>query len=236
LVTEIPEHLLRRSKERRAALSGEGGAEATEQAAATVAETPRASPPVPAGSATPETQAGAGGGGPATGVPAVAATPAPAPRIGPTRPGVPIWIMPVLVALPLWGIIYLGAFGSRAKANSSDPVTVGGSLFLANCSSCHGAGGDGGVGPALSGGEVLRVWPKVADHVKWVQTGGAPYVGKTIGVNQKIPVPANNVMPAFSQANGGTLTDAQIAQVVCYERVAFGGEKESVANCPGFTG
>jgi mono/diheme cytochrome c family protein len=230
LVTEIPEHLLRRSKERRAALSGEGAPEATAEAAATVAA---ASPPVPASSAsaTPATEASRGGSGGAVTGARAATEPAPRPRIGPTRAGIPIWIMPVLVALPLWGIIYLGAFGNRAKANANDPVTLGGHTYLTSCSSCHGASGEGGVGPQLNGGEVIKVWPKVSDHIKWVQTGGAPYVGGTIGATH-IPVPPSNVMPSFQN----TLSPDQIAQVVCYERVAFGGEKESTANCPGFAG
>lgn len=232
-MTEIPEHLLRRSKERRAALSGEGGgegaAEATAEATAAVAETPRAAPPVPVEGA-PQTQA-SGGGGAVTGVPRVAApVPAPAPRLGPTRPGIPLFAVALLVALPLWGIIYLGAFGSRSKS-TGDPVNVGGTIFLANCSTCHGANGEGGVGPKLSGGEVLKVWPKVADHIAWVKSGGAPYVGKTIGATH-VPVPPNNVMPGF----GASLTPDQINDVVCYERVAFGNEKETTANCPGFTG
>jgi mono/diheme cytochrome c family protein len=230
LVTEIPEHLLRRSKERRAALSGEESeGAATTEAAAVVSET-RAAPPVPAGGA-PATQAGGGGAAtPTTGVPLATEPPA-APRIRRTRPGIPIWIMPVLIGLPLWGIIYLGAFGNRAKANANDPVAIGGTLFSANCATCHGANGEGGVGPQLNSGQVLRVWPKVADHVNWVKTGGAPYVGKTIGATN-IPVPANSVMPGFASS----LSDLQIRQVVCYERVTFGGEKESAQNCPGFTG
>ncbi|MHB8465587.1 MAG: LCP family protein, partial [Acidimicrobiales bacterium] len=65
-MTEIPEHLLRRSKERRAALSGEGAPEATAEAAATVAEAPRAAPPVPVGAA-PDTQASGGGSRAGTG-------------------------------------------------------------------------------------------------------------------------------------------------------------------------
>jgi mono/diheme cytochrome c family protein len=228
-VTEIPEHLLRRSKERRAALEGDATAEATGVTSAT-----SGTAPVPAGpaAAAPATQAGGAGGlTPTTGRPVVDRQPD-KPRVGPTRAGVPLWIMPVLIALPLWGIVYLGAFGSRAKANANDPVTLGAAVFAANCSTCHGASGEGGgTGPRLNGGEVLRVWPNLKDHIAWVHTGGAPFVGKTIGATH-IPVPANNVMPAFA----GTLSDDQIAQVVCYERVSFGGEAESATNCPGFTG
>ena len=228
-MTEIPEHLLRRSRERRAALGGEGGSEAsTAEAAAVTAETPRAAAPV---LAPPPTQTGgAGGAVPTRSVPAAAPEPE-LPRMGATRTKIPVWVMPVLAALPLWGIIYLGAFGPRQKASANDPVVLGGGIYAANCSSCHGSNGEGGVGPKLSGGEVVKTWPKTADHVSWVQTGGTPYVGKTYGATNH-PVPANNIMPAFK----GTLTDDQIAQVVCYERVSMGNEAESAANCPGSGG
>ena len=230
-MTEIPEHLLRRSKERRAALSGEGGEQAaTAEAAEVTAESPRATAPVVASTAPPVQAGGGGAVGPTAGAPAAILEPE-APRLGPTRTKIPVWVMPLLAALPLWGIIYLGAFGPRQKASASDPVVLGGQVFAANCSSCHGANGEGGVGPKLSGGEVIKTWPKVADHVAWVHTGGTPFVGKTYGATNH-PVPANNVMPAF----GGTLTDTQIAQVVCYERVSMGNETESAANCPGFGG
>jgi mono/diheme cytochrome c family protein len=222
-VTEIPEHLLRRSKERRAALSGEEG---TAEAAAVTSAPAAATAPVPA--------TGTGGGGAlasTTGTPIAAPEPE-KPRIGPTRAKVPLWVMPLLIALPLWGVVYLGAFGSRVKANANDPVALGGTLFSSNCSSCHGANGEGGIGPQLNNGEVLKVWPNIQDHINWVHTGGGPFVGKSIGSLIKITVPANNVMPGFAS----TLSDAQIAQIVCYERVQFGGEAESIKNCPGFTG
>jgi len=231
-VTEIPEHLLRRSRERRAALSGgdgEGGATAetatptaTAQAAATAADAPRAASPVPveAGRA-PAVRAGGGGGtGTLTDAAPMADEPDAKPRLGPTRARVPMWVMPVLAALPLWGVVYLGAFGSRQKVAANDPVTLGGAIFAANCSSCHGANGQGGVGPQLSNGMVLKTWPNVADHINWVHTGGAPFVGKTYGATNHA-VPASNVMPAFGTDKGGALTDEQIRDVVAYERVGL---------------
>jgi mono/diheme cytochrome c family protein len=227
-VTEIPEHLLARSRERRAALSGTEttGGEATAEAAAVTAETPKASAPVPA---TPQTVAGGGGSRGVDGPPRIADAPLPemAPRPGPTRVKMPIWIIPVVAALPLWAILYIGAFGPRVKASANDPVVLGAALYVNNCATCHGSNGEGGVGPQLNGGEVLKVWPNLADHLKWVHTGGAPYIGGTIGATH-ITVPANNVMPAFA----GSLTDEQIADVVCYERVTFGGGPETSANCP----
>jgi len=222
-VTEIPEHLLRRSKERRAALGGEGSA--TEEAAAVTAEAPRASAPVRA-SAPPQAQAG--GGAPPARTPTVPAAPpaAPAPRYGATRVKTPMWIMPVLVLLPLWGVVYLGAFGSRAKAASNSPVVVGAGIYTsAGCAGCHGSNGEGGVGPQLNNGAVLKQWPKLQDHIDWVHTGGATHIGQTIG---GVVVTAGNAMPGFA----GAISDAAIADVVCYERVTFGGGAADSTNCP----
>ncbi len=135
-----------------------------------------------------------------------------------------MWIIPVLVALPLWGFVYMGAFGNRAKA-ANTPLSVGGSLFTANCSVCHGANGEGGVGPQLSGGAVIRQWPKTQDHIDWVKSGGATHIGQTIG---GVVVTPGNAMPAF----GTSLTAAQIADVVCFERVTFGNVPNNTQNCP----
>jgi len=232
-VSEIPEHLLRRSRERRAALEGGGGEQTETAKAATVAaDVPGSSAPVVASAPAPVAQAAGGGGGAPAGRTPAPAGPAAAPGFRPTRTKLPFWIMPVLVALPLWGFVYMGAFGNRTK-NANDPATLGGAVFAANCAACHGAGGGGGVGPQLSGGQVIKTWPKVADHISWVHTGGAPYIGKTYGA-QGHTVPASNVMPAFGLDKGGSLTNVQIEQVVCYERTAFGGEPESLAvggNC-----
>jgi mono/diheme cytochrome c family protein len=126
--------------------------------------------------------------------------------------------MPVLVALPVWAFIYLGAFGSRTNAAANDPVARGNIVFhTAGCSGCHGANGEGGVGPALAGGDAVRTFPNIADHISWVHTGGAPFIGKTYGA-QGHTVSPNNVMPAFGQDHGGPLTDQQIQDVVAYER------------------
>jgi len=233
-VTEIPEHLLRRSKERRAALGGEADAPAeastttaapgaTEEAQAAVTGTPRAAAPVRA-TAPPQTQAG---GASPPGRPAIPEAPAaPEPRYRPTRTKTPGWAIVLLLLLPLWAIVYLGAFGSRAKAAANTPTAVGGTLYNSSgCAGCHGAQGQGGVGPQLSGGAVLKQWPRLQDHINWVKTGGATHIGETIG---GVVVTAANAMPAF----GGTLTPAQIADVVCYERVAFGGAAADVNNCP----
>ncbi len=205
-VTEVPEHLLRRAKERRSAMSGEsaseGDAPATDAASKAVE---------PAASASP---APAGGGG---GAPAVPAAPVAPPYTGPPpapprKQRVPAWAMPVLVALPLWAVLYGGAFGERAT-NEEGPVQAGAGVYRAQgCSGCHGPAGGGGIGPALNG--VLKTFPDFKDHVAWVRSGSAPFKGQPYGATGKI---ATGGMPGFAN-----LTEAEVIAVVCHERVAYG--------------
>ncbi len=221
-MTEIPEHLLARSRERRAALGGET---ATEEAAAVTAETPRSAAPARA-TAPPATAAGGSTPPARPTVPAAPPAAPPQPRFGPTRTKTPPWAIALLASLALWAVVYVGAFGSRTSAAATSPVTVGGGVYnSAGCAGCHGSNGEGGVGPQLNGGEVLKQWPVLQDHINWVHTGGATHIGQTIG---GVVVTPSNAMPAF----GGTLSDAQIADVVCYERVTFGGAPANSTNCP----
>jgi mono/diheme cytochrome c family protein len=213
-VTEIPEHLLRRSRERRAALSG-GDAGEGEAAA-----------PAPAASAPAESSEAAS----AETAPVPAAAPAPAPAVideplapvyiadaAAKRSRIPIWAAPVLVILPLWAVLYAGAFGTRGKTGPVDPLVLGQQVYAsAGCSSCHGGSGEGGVGPPLHGGQAKLTFPNEADHIKWVQTGSGPYAGKPYGDparpgGQHV---AKGIMPSFS----GALSQAQIEAVVKYER------------------
>jgi mono/diheme cytochrome c family protein len=214
-VTDVPEHLLARSRERRAALGlggdGEGGA--------------------PAAAAAPS-----GGGEPAVGGEVVAAAAAaapvvveaPPPRVLPPyvqasmrRPRVPIYAAPVLALLPIWAFIYFGLL--TPKPVPLDPqLAEGSTLFATNCSGCHGAAGEGGTGRPLH--DVLKTFPNVEDHLKWVHVGdkdlavGTPYGDPAVG--RKAHTGGYGVMPGFA----GVLTDEQIAAIVRYERVEFGGQ------------
>jgi mono/diheme cytochrome c family protein len=212
-LTEIPEHLLRRSRERRAAL-GLGGEGAQE------GEAP-STPTAPAASTTPATGAGAASEvRPA--VPAVIEQPEEpvyiAPPKGPHKSKVPLWVMPVLIALPLWAALYPSAFGNHQKATVTDPLVIGDQVYhSAGCSGCHGANGEGGVGPALHGGQAKLTFPNVADQVSWVKTGSAPFAGKKYGDPNRPGGqrgPATGGMPAF----GSSLSASQIDAVVQYER------------------
>ena len=211
-MTEVPEHLLRRSRERKAAAAGgtDAGAPATDAAASSSAVEPAAAA-APA--------AGGGGRAPATpAAPAFTGPPAPPPR----KNRVPIWAMPVLLALPFWALLYSGAFGERKASGEDDPVVQGQAVYAANCASCHGAGGGGGVGPALN--TVLKTWPKFEDHIAWVENGSAPVKGQTYGGSGRV---ATGGMPSFK----ASLTPAEINAVVCHERVDYGKESPVPASC-----
>lgn len=218
-VAEIPEHLLRRSKERRAALGLPGGSEGGGDAPAPAeGGTPAAPSSVPA-------PAPAGGGA----VPATApATAPPVPVEEPVHPSyiaaesiqrtkVPSWVMPVLVLLPFWGFLYLGAFGERQSEEVLDPLVLGEQVYKASgCSSCHGSAGEGGVGPALAGGESVLTFPEEADHEAWVKTGSGPARGQPYGDPDRAGGqrgPAKGIMPG-----NPNLSDEEIKAVVAYER------------------
>jgi mono/diheme cytochrome c family protein len=215
-LTEIPEHLLRRSRERRAALGqggdagsgGDGGA-GSEGASALPA---RADAPARAPAAAAASRAPALIEEPAVVMPVYVAP------TGPHKLRVPIWVMPVLAAIPLWAFFFPAAFSNHQKAAVTDPITIGKQVYLSSCSTCHGTNGEGGVGPALHGGQAALTFPNVADHIAWVKSGSmgiaknAPYGDPNRTGGQHIA--AKNDMPAF----GATLSATQIQDVVAYER------------------
>lgn len=215
-MTEIPEHLLRRSRERRAALGLGGDAGAGDEPSEGAATPARAETATQPAAATPAK--GAGAAVPA--VPEVVDQPPTyiAPPQGPHKLKVPLWVMPVLVSLPLWAFLYPGAFSNHKKAIVSDPLTVGAGVYRsAGCSTCHGAGGEGGVGPALHGGASVKTFPAVADQVEWVRTGSTGKAGQLYGDPNRAggqAGPAKGDMPGFA----GSLSATQITDVVLYER------------------
>jgi len=217
-VTEVPEHLLRRSQERRAAL-GLGGGDAPAgdaPAAATPATTGGAEP---AGSAAPAVAAAA----PSAPAPVVEAEPETPSEVyikleAVKRNRVPMWVMPVLIALPFYGFLYAGAFGERGHEEAPTGVELGRQVFAsAGCSGCHGAAGEGSVGPKLAGEEVELTFPEAADQVAFVKSGSSSIKGQPYGSPDRPGgqrIAASGGMPSF----GGTLSDEEIEAVVLYER------------------
>ena len=207
-MTEVPEYLLRRSKERREALgllpkgsSGDAPGGAAPEALAEASAAPAvAEAPAPA---------------------AAAAAPAPTEDlptyVAPTGPrtGIPVWMYPVLAVLPLWAIVYLGSFGTTGNATAAP--TGPGVYQSAGCGGCHGPRGEGGVGPKLSEGETKLTFPNEADHVAWIETGSATKKGQQYGDPARpggARTAASGGMPGFK----GQLSDAEIKAVVTYER------------------
>jgi len=215
-MAQVPEYLLQRSRERRAALGlppSAGGEAAAPAAPAEGGETaaPEAAVPTPAEAPVPAVAAAA---------PAVT-EPEPVPYVEPpaARSGIPAWVVPVLALLPIWAFAYVGALNPASTAAPIlTPIQQGAQVFAKNCSPCHGAQGEGGVGPKLAGGEAKLTFPNEADHITWVETGsaskakGTPYGDSGRSGGQHIVKVAG--MPPFK----GTLTDAEIKNVVTFER------------------
>jgi mono/diheme cytochrome c family protein len=96
--------------------------------------------------------------------------------------------------------------GASSTRGSSSPLPSGAhvhdatllagrNVFSAECASCHGARGQGGVGPTFQDGSLLRDFPNAEDQVAFVTHG-------------------KGVMPPFA----GVLSPRQVESVVAYER------------------
>ena len=205
-MTEIPEHLLKRSRERRAALGlGGGGGDAAPAAAAVPATTAATPAPVPAPVEEPKPE-----------------PPKPDPpyiQAAKRRRRIPYWAMPVLAALPLWGYVYVRTL-EPPPAGEDDPLVIGANTFSGNCASCHGGTGARiGNAPALADGAVLATFGDWRDQAAWVRIGSEAWPADTYGDSQKPVGGSGGVMPAWP-----TLSDAEIAAVVMHERELSGAD------------
>jgi mono/diheme cytochrome c family protein len=228
-VTEIPEHLLKRSRERRAAI-GKGDDGADDAGASESA--PAASAPA---TTTPSEPAAAAPSGPAVRSaapePAAAAPARPDPpyvQAAKQRRKIPWWAMATLSLMPIWGLMYVRALTSPPETVEG-PLGIGAEVY-SSCASCHGAGGGGGVGYAFSGGEVLRTYPNIEDQLRYVYFGTGEYnlAGVEVaGDPDRADGPhitgELGVMPQQGSLVGGSLSDADILAVVCHERYTLGG-------------
>lgn len=172
-----------------------------------------------------------------------------------TNFSIPKWLTGLLIVVPLVALFALGGSATGTCGEATELTTNiitgeivncdgseftgsgaggGGENFVAagediysgagvagvNCSSCHGANGQGsGAFPALTG--VGTTFSACTDHIEWVSLGTGGWPEGTYGDTNK-PVGGAGQMPAFA----GTLTEEQIASVVAFERVRFGGLDE----------
>jgi hypothetical protein len=227
-VTEVPDHLLKRSRDRRAAL-GLGGD------AAGAGDAPAAS--ASAGAAVESAPSAAR---PAAITPAEA-TIEPARPVPPyvqaslSRKKIPLWVMPVLAALPLWAIVYVNTL-SPPRTTKPTQLQAGAAAYATKCQSCHMADGSGGAGRPLTAtveGGVVATFPSIAGQLQFVWLGsqltatppgskGTPYGAADRAGGQHTTLSYNgNPMPTFK----GSLTQAELLEAVRHERETFGGEK-----------
>ncbi|MCP5026857.1 MAG: cytochrome c [Actinomycetia bacterium] len=221
-MTEIPDHLLERTRARRRALglpvAGDDGGGADTGAAA-------------GGGAAPATAAAAPAKGPVA-IPAGDTSP-PAPVIDSAavaahkaRKKIPVWAMPVVAALPIWAFIYAGTI-QEPGAHEISPLEEGATLYEARCAACHGGSGAGipGNGYQLNNGEVTATFPNASEHTLHVARGSAAIAGEAYGSpdrpgGQRI-AGERGTMPGL----GSSLTDIEIELVVWHERITLAGEE-----------
>jgi mono/diheme cytochrome c family protein len=85
-----------------------------------------------------------------------------------------------------------------APGGGQADAAQGAQIFQQNCTACHGAQAEGGIGPALRDSQ-------------YIQTAGDQAITDTISNGRP-----GTAMPAWSQARGGLLSDAQIANVIAF--------------------
>ena len=109
-------------------------------------------------------------------------------------------------------------FTGRAEDTAGNFLAVGEALFE-TCAGCHGANGEGGVGPTFA--TVLSTFSSCADHIEWVTlaTGGFQEAGRATYGDLAKSVGGGGFMPGFATSN----TPEEIASVVVFERIRFGG-------------
>lgn len=214
-MTEIPEHLLKRSKERRQSLSGDGAPAASEST-----QVEKAAAAAPAKASAPA-------------APSAPPPPPPDPEYvvaAKRREKIPFWAMAALSLLPLWAFLYFLALQPKEETVEG-PMAIGAGVY-GSCAGCHGAAGQGGAGRVLHQGEVMKTFPKIEDMINFVYTGSQAFVAAEIPVygdpnregGAHAPLSYNgNPMPQQGQTAGGALTDYEILGVVCHLRYDIGG-------------
>lgn len=165
-----------------------------------------------------------------------------------TSSTLPRWLAALFLVIPVIGLLYLAGNSARAgcveggvqlAVNRLDSTVVNcdgseftgravdttgnilavGEAVYETCAGCHGANGEGGVGPALA--TVLTTFSSCPDHIEWVTlaTGGFQEAGIDTYGDLAATVGGGGFMPGFAASN----TAEEIAAVVAFERIRFGG-------------
>ncbi len=205
-MTEVPDYLMQRSSERRAAL---GGDEASAAPAVTEATSPGATASTtPVAATAPEIEQ--------------AEPPQPVPpwvEAARDRKKIPVWMAPVALFLPIWGFMIWATLEEPTR-ESGGAIAAGGEIYQRSCAACHGVGGGGGIGYQLNDGEVVVTFPDVGGHVAWVinaTQNSQPGYGDPDRAGGQRVTGARALMPGFR-----ALGSEAVVEVVLYERLAHG--------------
>ena len=175
-----------------------------------------------------------------------------------TATTIPQWLVAALLIAPIFGLLYLASNGAAdascteggvvlrmdratgtlvncdgsefagrggGAAGAGQFIALGSELY-ATCAGCHGANGGGGTGPAFGG--VLTTFNSCSDHIEWVQLGSAGFQAAGNTTYGDLGKPIAGGMPGFPN-----LSEEEIASVVAFERIRFGGGNadEVVTDC-----
>ncbi len=79
-----------------------------------------------------------------------------------------------------------GADGADGAGAGAGGEIDGAAVYADRCAVCHGASGEGGLGPTLAGGAVVEAFPDAADQVVVVTEGrgGMPDFGTTLSAEE----------------------------------------------------
>ena len=217
-MTEIPEHLLKRSKAAKSGKTGggdgDGGSEsgsAPVAADASATPAPAATPAVDLPNLDPEPE-------PPKPVPAYVAA-----ALG--RKRIPVWVLPVIAALPVWALSFAG---TMQQPETEDELLIEAAELYGSCAGCHGGTGGGGTGYQLSDGEVLATFPEPIDMMVHVARGSAAILGEPYGAERSDGVRvsgARNRGPMPAQLN--SLSQLELELVVYHERAVLSEEDTS---------
>ena len=211
-MTEVPDYLLQRSRERRAALGLSTGDDATGEAAVVPAASAEAAPAAKAAAPVPAA------------APEIEKVEPPKPvapwvKAARERKKIPVWMAPVAVFLPIWAFMVWGTLEEPTR-EAEGPIAAGGGIYANACASCHGGGGGGGVGYQLSEGEVLLTFPDVESHIAWV-VNGTENTGPTYGDPGR-PGGQRQTGGQGNMPNFASLEGIEVLEVVLYERSVHG--------------
>ena len=206
-MVEIPEHLLKRSKDARSKATGSEPSGESKVEAADSQATDSTSSADTSGTKTSQK---------VEETPTLEKT-SPYVNAANNRKKIPWWAASALVFLPVWAIVYVGTL-ERPTVEVTGVLQQGSEIFADRCSACHGANGGGGAGYKLADGEVLITFPQIENMIEWIAKGSDGFgIGNPYGDPGRGRIVAGG-MPGF----GDVLTAEELISVVLHERTRYG--------------